>query len=511
MDNEAVIAIYDVRGIQDYIFRTNKVKEIVGASLIVDDLIIKQFKNTLKNIPNEEKIINWETTQELQFEKNNNIKVEILYYGGGNLVVLFRNKELARTISIDMSKNILISAYGLSLNYAYVKKTDNYQNDWENLKEKLSEIKATTPLNKPMGVLPIVQYDRVTGLPLSKQIEEKNRTIKVTYEAYQKINKYNFENDNDRKFIKEFDKMRANEQESLIAIVHIDGNSMGQNIRNLTEGVTQYSEATKLMREISCNIHRVFEEEAITAVIERIPEICKEHGVEDLIKSDGRLPFRPIISAGDDITFVCNSRISLDIVKEYLLTIKSGYMYGNKYPFSACAGIAIIHSHFPFHKAYQIAEECCQNAKKRAKAEGMVDGKIGNFVDFQYCYSASTVNIETTRENKYKNIENMSLIRRPYGIYSKVEKEKLTPEQRGFDIDYFEKTLNEVKNIARTKAKDLRDAYYETKALVDLRLIRLLAKGVELEESFDKNNIATYYDALEFLDIYAKCTEKEEE
>ena len=102
MDNEAVIAIYDVRGIQDYIFRTNKVKEIVGASLIVDDLIIKQFKNALKNIPSEEKIINWETTQELQFEKNNNIKVEILYYGGGNLVVLFRNKELARTISIDI-------------------------------------------------------------------------------------------------------------------------------------------------------------------------------------------------------------------------------------------------------------------------------------------------------------------------------------------------------------------------------------------------------------------------
>ena len=32
---KTVLAMYDVRGIQKYIFRTNKIKEIIGASNIV--------------------------------------------------------------------------------------------------------------------------------------------------------------------------------------------------------------------------------------------------------------------------------------------------------------------------------------------------------------------------------------------------------------------------------------------------------------------------------------------
>ena len=41
----AWLYMYDVRGIQDYVFRTNKMKEIIGASLLVEDLIKKIFIN----------------------------------------------------------------------------------------------------------------------------------------------------------------------------------------------------------------------------------------------------------------------------------------------------------------------------------------------------------------------------------------------------------------------------------------------------------------------------------
>ncbi|MBE5864581.1 MAG: hypothetical protein E7292_00015 [Lachnospiraceae bacterium] len=34
-----VLAMYDVRGIQKYIFRTNKIKEIIGASSVVENII----------------------------------------------------------------------------------------------------------------------------------------------------------------------------------------------------------------------------------------------------------------------------------------------------------------------------------------------------------------------------------------------------------------------------------------------------------------------------------------
>ena len=502
-ENKPYIAIYDVRGIQNYIFSTNAVIDIIGASKIVDKLIINEFTfaiNKIKeeqSIKDEEILLDWDKQQEYLFDTNFNIKIEVLYYGGGNLVVLFRSEELCKTVSIEMAKNIIKNAYGLSLVYAYTLKTSNYNEDWMNLKKKLSEIKAVTTLNKPAGIIPIVRYDGVTGKPLSKKYDGRM----VIYEAYQKLKKSEEVAREKSEYIKEFDKMRTSNEEGLIAIVHIDGNSMGANIREIMKDTNTYQEAVQKMREISKNIHDVFEIRAINNVKEKIPDICKKHDIE--IRNN-ELPFRPIIQAGDDITFVCNERIALDIVKEYINSIKNGFMYKEKYPFSACGGIAIIHSHFPFYKGYQVAEQCCEIAKKRAKNEGMVNGKIGNFVDFEYCYSGNSVELEEARKKNYSNIEGICLLKRPYGIYE--ENETLNEVQKTFDIKVFEEDLKLLKGISRGTAKAFRDAYYKETASINTLFKRQEIKnGICYKSAFkevDGKKYAEYFDCLEMLDIF---------
>ena len=497
------IAIYDVRGIQNYIFRTNAVKEIVGASKIVDKLIINEFEfatNKIKakqNMADSEIILNWEEQKNYLFDNNKNIKVEVLYYGGGNLVVLFRNEELCKEISIEMSKNIIKNAYGLSLVYAYTEKTNDYQEDWKKLKTKLSEIKAVTTLNKPAGIIPIVRYDVITGKPLSKRYGGRM----VTYEAYQKLKKSEEVSSEKNEYIKNFDKMRTSKDEGLIAIVHIDGNSMGQNIREIMADSKTYSEAVGKMRAISRSIHETFEVKAINGVKEKIPTICEKHEIK--IRNN-ELPFRPIIQAGDDITFVCNERLALDIVKEYISIIRKGYMYNEKYKFSACAGIAIIHSHFPFYKGYQIAEECCKIAKERAKNEGMVDRKIGNFVDFQYCYSGNTVDLKESRKRNYTNINEVNILKRPYGIYEKDE--NLNEVQKMFDLKVFEEDLKMLRGISRGTAKAFRDAYYKDEGTIKTLFERQKIKnGIDYKSPFIEKNgmkFAEYFDSLEMLDIF---------
>ena len=250
MENKSCIAIYDVRGIQNYIFRTNAVKEIIGGSNIVDGLIINEFTTAVNKIMNdiglssESVVLDWDSVASYSFDDNPDIQIEVLYYGGGNLVVLFRDEELCQKVSIEMSKNIIKHAYGLSLVYAYVDKTDDYNSDWVNLRTKLSEIKAVTALNKPAGILPIVRYDGVTGRPLSKRYEGRM----VTYEAYQKLVKAKESSNSGDLYIKEFDKMRTSKEEGLIAIVHIDGNSMGANIREIMNGTSTYKDAVYKMR-----------------------------------------------------------------------------------------------------------------------------------------------------------------------------------------------------------------------------------------------------------------------
>lgn len=514
------IAIYDVRGIQDYIFRTNAVKEIVGASKIVDNLIITEFENACKEckeINESEIILDWDKHDDYKFDTDLELKIEVLYYGGGNLVVLFRTEELCKNISIIMSKNIMTKAYGLSLAYAYVDKTDNYTEDWSKLKQRLSEIKAVTPKNMPAGILPIVQYDAISGRPLSMVYDNK----KVTYEAYQKLKKYEEVQKEVTPYVKEFDKMRTSKEEGLIAIVHIDGNSMGMNIRDIMNGANTYSDAVYRMRGISKDIHTVFEVKAINDVKEKILEICKKH---DIKANENEIPFRPLIQAGDDITFVCNERIALDIVKEYINSIREGYMYDEKYKFSACGGIAIIHSHYPFYKGYQIAEECCKSAKKRAKSEGKVDEKIGNFVDFEYCYSGAILDLDNSRKENYTSIDGNNLLKRPYGIYKtklienngkkeEIFDENLNDEQKSFSLKAFEDDLKTLKGISRSTAKLFRDLYYEDKSAIKINLLKYGIKNkIKYKEAFTNiagKPCAEYYDALEMLDIFGTKEGKE--
>lgn len=53
--DKKVLAMYDVRGIQNYIFKSNLAKEIIGASAIVDSIIInglEEYKKTKIEIEN---------------------------------------------------------------------------------------------------------------------------------------------------------------------------------------------------------------------------------------------------------------------------------------------------------------------------------------------------------------------------------------------------------------------------------------------------------------------------
>ena len=48
-ENQELMALYDVRGIQDYIFRTTKVKDAMGASRCVENLLMEALKQAVED------------------------------------------------------------------------------------------------------------------------------------------------------------------------------------------------------------------------------------------------------------------------------------------------------------------------------------------------------------------------------------------------------------------------------------------------------------------------------
>ena len=544
-----ILAMYDVRGIQSFIFRTNKVKEIMGASLMVEGIIEKALEHGLGEVcgPEEQYIVTWEKDEELQILSDDNIAAQVLFIGGGNAYVMYRDRELAVTVNRKMARYVLDETYSLQLAVAMVDKTDSYANDYRSVQDEMFRIKACMPYSGCLGAPSVVAVDDLSGFPYSISGKEKLSGRQeygrdLSYESIRKLAAYYKSIEEGKE--KEHDNLVTEYgRESTLAVVHIDGNNMGMRIRNLMQDETDYEKAVKKMRAISKNINSSFKE-TFETVRTRVQDWVSSPANTVLKKKDKdgqeAVYIRKILVAGDDITFVCNAGLALPIVEFFAQDVSAKVMYGDagnekdieNYGFSVCAGLAYVHSHFPFHTAYEVAEECCSSAKKRAKEEGnkllTVEGqeRIANWVDFQICRSVHNIDLEKSREKNYTLSEGESLLRRPYYIeVMRPSYENFNVRNAGYSYRKFKAIMDYFKyngDMPRSLAKEFRNTYplgrNAVEELVEFARSRKKLTGaieseglsgtsdtfgyVELGEKHDKKLVAAWYDALEMMDYY---------
>lgn len=553
-ESEFILAMYDVRGIQNYIFRTNKLKEIIGASSIVEHIIQDALFYAVRQKQLETKaILSWENEEELFiFEENSDICIQVLFIGGGNAYVMYRSKELAVSITKHMSRFVLDKTYSLQLAVAMVAKTQSYQHDYQSVQNKMSEIKASMPFSRCLGALPIVARDDMTGFPYS--IDDKEQL------KYKKEYQTNLCNESTQKLIQYYETIQQGAEkhhdnlitekgkQSTIAVVHIDGNNMGMRIRSLIEHHDTYESAVKKMRAISKNINCSFKEAYVET--EQYLKQWLQSKQNKILNSTG-VYIRKIIVAGDDITFVCNGKIALSLVRYFIQRVSEKVMDGEKtkqnierYGMSVCAGIAYVHSHFSFSVAYHVAEECCSSAKARAKEaehiqqikmeNGQTMERIGNWIDFQICKNIQNVDLESSREKNYKISDEEYLLRRPYYIEviqqendEVVSKEveqaylKMNEQNKSYAFSIFEELydyFSDNKQIPSSMAKNLRNTYplgknameeyiqfVESRGKFSERLKRKELSGSETDFGYilqENEMVAAWYDVLELLDLY---------
>jgi hypothetical protein len=162
------------------------------------------------------------------------------------------------------------------------------------------------------------------------------------------------------------------------------------------------------------------------------------------------IALRRIVGGGDEITLVCNARVALKIVQTYFESLKNsnnGKPVDNQ--FSACAGITIFNSHAPFSVAYEIAEKCCENGKKRRrkllKQPQPIRGVEGNcYVDFFFMMSGVTGELDDMREEQYAERTNT-----PYCI---------TGTDNEHDLNTLLKIKDQMVGAKRANVKALHDA-----------------------------------------------------
>lgn len=514
------LAVYDITGIQSYIFKTRKIKEISGASLIIrnylDDVIDSFNINCDKNCQSSSYDYGKSKEDFIDYlNKHENLYIEYAFEGGGNLFIFFHG-ELSDLN--EFNKNIqlkfLTNTGGLAISYSYVEiklddKKDLFDDYRKEVLNKLRDVKTRMPRNNGIAINPIMKLDSVYGTPIisktKNEIEKiSNGQEEISYESYYKL-KYLSENNDDTFGVKEIDKLlEEDSNKNMIAVIHVDGNDLGSMINNYISSVKvdNFVDSLIVSREISRKIDYVFKE-----------KIKEEYKGKDLIKM--------VLNSGDDITFISNAFDALNIVSRIIELISCESLYpeaitsnnlellkkDNK--FSACAGICYCHPHFPFYRAYEIAEELCSNAKGFSKSNRVetnieLDGKkyqrSTSWMDFEIVQSGILKSVDELRR------ENSNLYLRPYSFDSKDE------------TNSFATLINNIKlfknlggidnnNIARSIAKEIRNTYeistIDTKILFKKLKSRDSSKSkIDYDNPYTIDNFAKYYDAVSLFDLY---------
>ena len=534
-NSKYALAMYDVRGKQEYIFKTNKLKEIVGGSCIIRDCFKEYLfpsaeeymrrKAKKEGIPlsddavcgiynyndseNEPEYIS-EINKGKEFSQKAFERMmqdekcaaryagEVVYEGGGNFFVLYKDKETCIEINKIFTRKLLKELYTLKVLCTYIELENgllNFIEDRKKLYEKHRISEAEESVICPVNTLPFVQVDEVTSLPLTKYNE--NTRKKVSTEAEAKLAKH-LDVYNEKYGEKDLDKLVTRKgEESLLAVVYIDGNNMGAKVQNVLGTETSYDQCVKKLRETSEFIQKNYVEDRIKDIDQMLEEKAK--------KGKKKAGKRLVVFAGDEINLICNARDAYDIAKTYLKGLHQVSWKDSTEPCSACAGIAIFHSHAPYAQAYKVAEECCESGKTRMKKLEKAREKEGKskevcYIDVHYCQKGIGMSLDDIREKEVGG-----LISKPWLLDMEDEKNTTSKMPEDITIMEIEKVVEALQMIeSRTNVKDLAVAAKLSEGAFNLEMRRIYAHQSDEDIKRRMKEIFVQEDREEFGQKYKK-------
>ncbi|WP_158024116.1 Cas10/Cmr2 second palm domain-containing protein [Methanosarcina horonobensis] len=461
------------------------------------------------------------------------------YIGGGNALLFLNDQEKAKDLAKEWSKELLINTPGLNPNIAICAIDDGYLNNKDKFPDIITKIFKQLTENKlkyqPQTTLPrhgITAECNRTGLSaecLDKTMKDKKVYISSVaraklavadaatdklHEDFKKVLKQIY------KFPKEFEELGQCDDDSHIAIVHIDGNSMGSAFKSC-----------KTLREIR-NLSKSVKNSTKKSVEELLGIIIEKIETDDYIYDYfdfnwHLLPIRPIIIGGDDITFVCPGKLGIYFAKIFMekFAEKEGTKGDEKIQLSSCAGVAITKTKYPFYRGYELAEDLCKNAKKESRKK---KEENSSWLDFHLAYGGLSGELDDIRRANYE-VTTGYLCLRPYRVvgnendyrnFSKCIKgikhfkgmddgaEAEKPEQKGWPNSKI-KELREVLTMGSNSAKIfIQEMSYRGRTLPEIEGYPECKDTGWLCEN--KKQFTPYFDMLELMEIYPiKLEEKE--
>lgn len=493
-----------VQGIQGFIFQTNKLREIVGASELVEEICTSKFQ---------------ELVGAEYKEYSNTTKCGSVLHAAGNIKYIFDKEDDCAKIVRIFPKEIFEFAPGVTVSQAVVKMEGEYVNfdkAVDELEKRLRTQRNRQMRSATLGLMGI-QRSRQTGLPVVEYRKESSidAGTRAKLNMLKRIDDPNFELTKslcntafgkdrlkNKQIAYDIEKMTKNND--WIAVIHADGNGLGQIVQAIGTDAERFKEFSK-------NLDSATKNAAVKAY----------ESVKVSFNENEFIPIRPIVLGGDDFTVICRADLAIEYVTNFIKQFELNTSFVKKYKsdkitfdnLTACAGIAYIKSSYPFYYGYELAESLCSRSKKDAKKD-LKDGELAkSCLMFHKVQDSFTESWEDTIKRELSPQENISFEFGPYYVNEKkVDSRWLVSElmERSKKLDG--KEGNAVKSHLRNWMSLLHDnpAMAEQK-LLRLKTITSMVDYVNEVTSGAQRNDKTTYPVYDILAIHTINTQKTKE
>lgn len=535
------LVMYEVSQKQRYIFRSNRLRENIGASTI----------------------IRWLTDEPERFFDKWNVRMPRPLYksvGGGSALYVFESSDDAAVFVNELSLGVLKHLPGLELFLV----TDAM--DWEadrlyasdeagavgrtnvleDMRNKLAAKKNrrahavrqhTWGIHRlcPDSGMPANEYTELPGtsdkVARARELNVKDEYGRMTLDDFDDrfITGLNYAPANGQrlKFMDQdyLERVLGGERsaKNYVAIVHLDGNAMGAKVgafqRIAFSGNDDY---LGQYARFTANIDQAYTG-AMRKTIEHVMRNYSSWAGEIYGDSEEKLsayshvvPLRPVVASGDDVSFIAVGQLGIELARIFIQYLQQESMEidGAPFVFDACAGVAIVRRKFPFWLAYELAERLCGNAKKRLKQESGLWGAAGSgdgdqsfeasLIDWEIAASGDVdLNVDQRRESIYRTGDGC-LLNRPYYLFRDATDNKFIHPANymtGFlhAFDYIQRS-----DMTRSKWKALRSVYHQGRTAVEQWAVQnRFETGQSLYVNVPNREgevLAYFYDAIEVMD-----------
>lgn len=517
------LVLAEAHGIQNYVFGSNRLAENIGASYLVGQ---------------------WSGEPLLDHLRSKGYSLEKVFLGGGNAMFEVETDEVNKAIHA-FTRQILVECPGLLFTAVHeeIKQPDEFKKYYFALRKKLVATKRNRNNTEPQLSFAVTRRCESTGLPANGMTLLRENQPGTDFPANMEILQKYCANDQARKHLENLcsEQLKVNGsstvtfpyqldhlgrsagEHSYIAVVHIDGDGMGQHLDDIM-GAMNDDEAQKFLSDFSEQL-KTIGTEALRSVVgqlrdnvnmqkdtaaihhataeETIPPIVIQKHI------DGKwfLPFRPIIYGGDDLTFVCDGRLGVTLAVAFMkaFTELAQTMPGGA--ITASAGIAIVKAHYPFSRAYDLAEQLCRSAKDYKRREKLSEPCF----DWHFALSGLAGDLDEIRKKEYQSKSGNPLFLRPYVLgdmashneHSWEHLRRLVGKFQGEEWLGRRNKMEKLKHALRDGKTDVAwflQKYDEQLPGVDTVTDNWLERGWH-------NNKCLHFDALELADWYMPLKE----